>query len=708
MQEETTKNIDSSKKNKNIFTNFHFWMVVLLFAICIALHYPQQILLISSPSVFSFLGLTRHAIERVLLLLPIGYAGFFLGANAGYLSLVIAAAIMLPRVFLLSDYFPDALFETISVLLVGLVINLWFNGYRKDRSKQAQLYSNLETSHRELQSNLQSLEKSHRQFIALNQISSAISQSLELKERLDRTISSVIGVMQVDAAWIYLLNKEGSALELSADRGLSEEFSKIKVGYGISGKVASTGQPLLIEDSTKETDLPESVKQQMSSILVVPLRSKGKVVGTLGVNTKDQRHFVQSEIELLTVIGNQIGIAVEASLLYQRQLEIAEKLRISEQRYRQLFESAQDAIWVHDLNGNFTAVNKASESLTGFSSNELLGMNVRRFLAGEHLGLAGQIKRKLLAGEPIEQPYDQRLIKRDGTEGIMRVASNLLLEDGKPVGFIHVARDVTKEKEMQDKLASAYKELTISHQQLLESQHQLIRAEKLTSLGQLAASVAHEVNNPLTGVLVYTELLEKKINNNDISDETVLNYLGKMKFELVRSTKLIRNLLDFSRQSPPEFKQTSLNIVVDRALDLAAHSAELQHIEVIKELDPLLPELRADADQLQQVFTNLIMNAVQAMPKGGKLTLRTGMDGNQLKLEVQDTGVGISPENMSKLFTPFFTTKAEIKGVGLGLAVAYGIIKRHKGNIEVQSKEGEGTIFTIHLLLNPESAEEKP
>jgi len=145
-----------------------------------------------------------------------------------------------------------------------------------------------------------------------------------------------------------------------------------------------------------------------------------------------------------------------------------------------------------------------------------------------------------------------------------------------------------------------------------------------------------------------------------------------------------------------------INDVVNRALDLAAHSAGLQNIQVIKELSPSLPKLMADFDQLQQVCTNLILNAIQAMPEGGRLTLSTSADNSQVKVEVQDTGCGISPENMRKLFTPFFTTKGKGKGVGLGLAVAYGIIQRHQGKIEVQSKEGAGTTFTISIPLHYE------
>jgi len=235
-------------------------------------------------------------------------------------------------------------------------------------------------------------------------------------------------------------------------------------------------------------------------------------------------------------------------------------------------------------------------------------------------------------------------------------------------------------------------------EKLRTTQEELIQAEKLTSLGQMAASIAHEVNNPLAGVLVYIQLLTKKLAGDKLPKEVALDYLSKMEPELTRSTRLIRGLLDFARQSPPTLREVNLNEVINRALDLAAHSAKLQHIQIIKELNPSLPEPMADFDQLQQVCANLIMNAIQAMSEGGMLTLRTSVaDDSQLKIEVQDTGCGISQENMRKLFTPFFTTKGKGKGVGLGLAVAYGIIQRHHGKIEVQSKEGEGTTFTIRL-----------
>jgi len=259
-----------------------------------------------------------------------------------------------------------------------------------------------------------------------------------------------------------------------------------------------------------------------------------------------------------------------------------------------------------------------------------------------------------------------------------------------------------RERKTNAELKSAYQKLNEYTQQLKDSQEQLIQSEKLSSLGQLSASIAHEVNNPLSGVLTYTQLLIKRIDSDKFSKESARDYLAKMESELIRSTGLVRNLLDFARQSAPALIETDLNDIINRVLELAAYSARLNKVEVIKELDSSLPKLTADPNQLQQVCTNLVVNAIQAMPEGGKLTLRTSLDKGQLKMEVQDTGYGISPENMRKLFTPFFSTKKEVKGVGLGLAVSYGIIQRHRGKIDVQSTEGKGTNFIVYLPVHQE------
>ena len=309
---------------------------------------------------------------------------------------------------------------------------------------------------------------------------------------------------------------------------------------------------------------------------------------------------------------------------------------------------------------------------------------------GEMFAWSALVTSTLTASVRTEEPTEVLDIK----------ASELLtLCESKPhIGYV-IMKNLTFI--INSRLTRSRAKLSAAYRQLKDSQEQLIHAEKLSSLGQIAASIAHEVNNPLAGVLVYTKLLSKKISNDSISKNDTLTYLSKMDSEITRSSGLIRNLLDFARQSPPCLREFDPNDVINRSLELAEHSAKLQNIQVIKEFTPLLPRLMADFDQLTQVCTNLILNAIQSMPEGGKLILGTSAHGDQIEMKVQDTGYGIPPENMPKLFTPFFTTKKEVKGVGLGLAVSYGIIQRHRGSIEVQSKLGEGTIFIIYLPLRP-------
>jgi two-component system NtrC family sensor kinase len=233
-----------------------------------------------------------------------------------------------------------------------------------------------------------------------------------------------------------------------------------------------------------------------------------------------------------------------------------------------------------------------------------------------------------------------------------------------------------------------------------ETQQALIHMEKMSSLGQMAAGVAHEINNPLSGVLTYIQLMLKNIRaNKAISPEELDKKLSTMEKEIDRCTKIIRSLLDFARQTKPSIRPIDLIRVIENSLVMLAHQAELSNVRIVKEFQGKSCQIEADADQLQQVFTNMILNAIQAMTTGGTLTISISHDTakGEIGVKFQDTGLGITPENLKKLFTPFFTTKEKGKGIGLGLAVCYGIIQRHGGDIKVDSEVGKGTIFTIWL-----------
>jgi two-component system NtrC family sensor kinase len=224
---------------------------------------------------------------------------------------------------------------------------------------------------------------------------------------------------------------------------------------------------------------------------------------------------------------------------------------------------------------------------------------------------------------------------------------------------------------------------------------QVTRAEKLASIGRLAAGVAHEINNPLTGVLTFAHLLREKPSMEEQDQQD----LDLIIHETTRAADIVRGLLEFARERAPLMEPLDLNDVVRRTVRLIANQKKFEHVVIAEDLRPDLPEVRGDMNQLQQVLLNLSLNACAAMPQGGTLTIRTTSADSQVILEVRDTGCGIKEEHLDRIFEPFFTTQEPGKGTGLGLSVTYGIIEQHGGELKVHSREGEGSTFTIHLPL---------
>jgi two-component system NtrC family sensor kinase len=262
---------------------------------------------------------------------------------------------------------------------------------------------------------------------------------------------------------------------------------------------------------------------------------------------------------------------------------------------------------------------------------------------------------------------------------------------------------VSELNDMQQTLESKVEERT---QQLQTAQRKLVQSDRLASLGQLAASVAHEINNPVSGVLNLSMLLERLMAGGSYPpgrEAEFRKYLGLISTETARVGRIVSDLLSFSRRSKPQRAPADLNKLIRTTANLAQHKLKLLSTEIVLDLQETLPQIECDSSQMQQVVLNLVLNGAQAMqPKGGgTLTVRTRLvdQGADVELSVRDTGEGIAPENLSKIFDPFFTTKADGKGVGLGLAVLYGIVKAHDGEVEVTSQRNIGTIFTITLPL---------
>ena len=251
--------------------------------------------------------------------------------------------------------------------------------------------------------------------------------------------------------------------------------------------------------------------------------------------------------------------------------------------------------------------------------------------------------------------------------------------------------------------AIMHKNIKEAYQDLKEVQEQIVWTEKLASLGKLAATIAHEINNPLAGVLNYIRLIIKQLSRNRLSHEKledISRYLKIMESETARCGEIVKDLLAFSRRTKITMESNSIEDILNKTLNLISHELEMKELRLKKNIAPNLPKVKCDFKQIQQVLLNLMYNASEAMPNGGTLTVTANKaNGGKALIEVaiSDTGCGISEKDMENIFEPFFTTKAEGKGAGLGLSVVYGIIARHNGTISVESESGKGSTFKVRL-----------
>lgn len=280
-------------------------------------------------------------------------------------------------------------------------------------------------------------------------------------------------------------------------------------------------------------------------------------------------------------------------------------------------------------------------------------------------------------------------------------------KDGKIQKFIHISRDITQHKKEEEEITNRLEQMVEDRtRQVKETHEKLLHQDKMSSLGKLSASVVHEINNPIAGILNLIMLMQRIVEEETLGQDQIEQfnqYLKLMETETRRTSRIVSNLLAFARQSKMEPKRVNLNRLVDQTLFLNSNLLKIDGVRVDNKLDPDLPDLLGSEDQLQQVFMNLVSNATEAMEGagGGILTIESKhlLSEDSLQINFQDTGPGIPEEDISKLFEPFFTTKKKGKGVGLGLSVAYGIVQEHGGSIYVKSKEGEGTIFQVRLPL---------
>lgn len=436
----------------------YFWLILVVFICLVFLHYSQYFPFLSF-DFSSFIGLQGYSIERMLFLAIIILSGIVSGLIVGLVYVVLSLGAMLPYVLLPANFTANAIFEICLVIGLGIGLNFWFETHRGDVGKREQALLKLEAVQREVEAHIKKVRENEKRLEVLHSITTAINQFSWLDDILNKALDMIMEAIEVDGVLVYLINDVKNEMQLLQYRGISEDFARgidhLEIGEGFNGWVAKTGQPATIENSSSDERLArEAVKKDMiGSQYIVPLMAREKVVGTLCIFSHAIKSFSKEERQLLVLIGTELGVAVERAALSE------EKERTG-RRFKELFDKSHDSIWMQDLDGRILDANQAMVDFTGYSMERLIGGAVFRALKPEALILAREVRRKLLSGEKVEQPYEQKIIKSDGTEATIMLTTSLIQEEGKPPIFQHISRDVTHEKKLAENLRLYAEQIT--------------------------------------------------------------------------------------------------------------------------------------------------------------------------------------------------------------------------------------------------------
>ena len=540
----------------------------------------------------------------------------------------------------------------------------------------------------------ESVQKRNRELALLYEAGQALNSTLDLDQVLVTVLEETRRLLGVVASSVWLIDPETNELVCRQATGPNSEMVRhwrLAPGEGIAGWVASSGQSLIVPDACADTrhfgDLDRRTGLALRSILSVPLRVKEEIIGVLQVVDTEVDRFSSTDLRLIESLGASAAIAIENARLYERaQQEIAERvraeeaLRASESRYRALFNNASDAIFIHDLQGHLLGVNQVACERLGYNRDELERMTLMDIDAAEYATPAAQKSKEL-------REYDHSLletahVRRDGTTVPIELSSRAIEYDGRPA-VLSIARDITERKRMEQ---------------------YILRTERLAAMGHLAAAMAHEINNPLQSIGSSMEL----VMDFPLEEEERQGYLEAVQGEIKRLGAITNRVLDFARPPQVEHRPIWLSEVVRYALTLT--DKQLQHscIQVSLDLPDESPRVVGSRDRLAQVFLNLIINAIDAMPDGGELEIAARTVADQVQLTFSDSGPGIPPDARHSVFEPFYTTKEE--GTGLGLAISYSIVQDHGGTITASNAPlggaktaVGGAIIAVTLPLAPSS-----
>jgi PAS domain S-box-containing protein len=505
-----------------------------------------------------------------------------------------------------------------------------------------------------------------------------LSSETDLDKMLSSLVDRLARTLLVDRIAIFLGNADSSRFELAKSFGMAR-VAGIDLSFLAKPRIEDAAGHIFFENThqlPRENTSAQEAIGRLDLNYYIPCHARQKTIAFLGLGKTTDGDFLSSEdVELLEALAGYIGIAIQNGRLYASlEQKVSEYERLKDFN-ENIVESINVGVMAVDLQDRIESWNSQMEVMYALPRWQVVGRSLSEVFPGPFVEEFYRVRQH----PGIQNLYKFRLSTPTGESRIVNVAMTpLVTRKFNVVGRLVIMDDITER---------------------IDLEAQLSQADKLSSIGLLAAGVAHEVNTPLAVISSYTQMLAKQLQ----SDPAKAGLLDKITKQTFRASEIVNNLLNFSRTTGTELTEISLNKVIADTLALLEHQFKVAHVEVQSELHDKLPPILGNAGRLQQVFLNLFLNAKDAMTGGGKLNIAT-MNGDFVSVRVSDTGSGIAQEHIQRIYDPFFTTKTapaegQNRGTGLGLSVTYGIIQEHAGNIRVESRPGEGTTFTLDFPL---------
>ena len=505
-----------------------------------------------------------------------------------------------------------------------------------------------------------------------------LSSETDLDKMLSSLVDRLARTLLVDRIAIFLGNTDSTRFELSKSFGIAH-VTGLDLSFLAKPRIEDTAGHIFFENTRqlpRENAAAQEAIARLDLNYYIPCHARQKTIAFLGLGKTMEGDFLSSEdVELLEALAGYIGIAIQNGRLYASlEQKVSEYERLKDFN-ENIVESINVGVMAVDLQDRIESWNSQMEVMYAQPRWQVVGRSLSEVFPASFVEEFYRVRQN----PGIHNLYKFRLATPTGESRVVNVAiAPLVTRKFSVVGRLVIMDDITER---------------------IELEVQLTQADKLSSIGLLAAGVAHEVNTPLAVISSYTQMLAKQLQ----SDPAKAGLLDKITKQTFRASEIVNNLLNFSRTTGTELTEISLNKVIADTLALLEHQFKVAHIQVKPELHENLPLIQGSAGRLQQVFLNLFLNAKDAMSGGGVLHIET-LNGDFVSVRVSDTGSGIAQENIHRIYDPFFTTKTspaegQNRGTGLGLSVTYGIIQEHAGHIRVESRPGEGTTFTLDFPM---------